>query len=777
MTRSLRETQLFQAQLLLLLLAMMMMRAILLLGSISSIARANVNLEAYRADTTPLPNTIDDYYRPDEYTQWYERYSTALRADVAPLCGNGVVDTVDTYTDYYTLHPPTPYGNETNTKAFLINEVCDDGNRFDGDGCSADCLSLDAFTPPCPLAGASQLLSSSDGETFRFVTFINATTLLAVTSAKRLLFADGYTLALLSARTLTDDIASGWRSPHDGVIWLYSSVVGSVWRVDVASSSSGVSIRRLLTLPVVVAGDNGVWWTDGTAGGNNMMLVTASMQFVNLTSGRVRRAANYNVSYGKLVGVRTFDTETHGVMRIGCSFVRELVTRYLRYDIGGNGTIADDTQMGDIADFDGVFAYIPWVGLYYHLYNAQPESMQPFRPPKLLWVDYPLRERQTWENDLNSFNNAPVVAAHSISVRQETVRDFIMHNDNYAVVLGVGEPWMRIAMQRSLSIGACAGADKPCIADMPLSYDVLAENPYAYTSRTSTTLYTTAVAIANTDIVSGSLTAIATWRAILAAITPSVLASQPPPITQLLPHPVTGAIWVVRGSSLYEIGRRGVLMTTQARTCVPSYAGVCPAGSWAPPNLACRLCTLAVPTERAWHQQCLSTTGQSVSLSFAFASNNYSSVDQAVARLRLAPNLRVNGTIIACVLTPPGRLWLYAYACNVSLVTTADVPTAMRTLRAMVDYRSFAFLTPPHVKTPAVGFGANTAVVANNADASASESSALSTGAIVGIVLGSVVGVGAIMAGVYFLQTSTLHHNLAYNNNYAPVQQQPPYFN
>ena len=79
-----------------------------------------------------------------------------------PLCGNGRVDTKADYTAYYAdlNNPPLTltkqqilYGkkdvvdpNMLHNITILADEECDDGNRFDLDGCSADCMHVDAWT-------------------------------------------------------------------------------------------------------------------------------------------------------------------------------------------------------------------------------------------------------------------------------------------------------------------------------------------------------------------------------------------------------------------------------------------------------------------------------------------------------------------------------------------------------------------------------------------------------------------------------------------------------
>jgi len=78
-----------------------------------------------------------------------------------PLCGNGKIDTVQDYqalpTSSYTLVlPASPLGcggqGESVALTLSANEECDDGNRLDFDGCSADCMHADLWISSCELS-------------------------------------------------------------------------------------------------------------------------------------------------------------------------------------------------------------------------------------------------------------------------------------------------------------------------------------------------------------------------------------------------------------------------------------------------------------------------------------------------------------------------------------------------------------------------------------------------------------------------------------------------
>lgn len=695
---------------------------------------ASVDLEGFRALAQPV--SPDAVHTP-AYWQWYARYNTSLRADVAPLCGNGVLDTFATYTDYYTQHPPAAYGSEPQAWSYLIHEACDDGNRLDGDGCAADCLSLDALTPPCPLDGTPQLFADAN-ESLRYVTFINDTTLLAVTSARRVVLADGDTWAPLAPAALLEvDVSTGlW----DGTtVWLYASGAGQVLRLDAAT---GWQALRVLTLPVVVSGDNGVWWSESP--GQAPKLVTASLQFVELRNATVRRASlndDTRLPHGRLMIVLGARMDAHR-LTLSCAFA-DLSSRSIQYDEDGSGALSDAGAPGTRADYENNFRIIPWMNLFimrFFPHMLQEKTLARTRP----YATYPAPSApEPWNGD-----DTPTALAFGLYVQQLSVRTSLLQalvNDNGDFLIGVSDTKLRRAVMRQSSSMSCAGST-PCLLDVPVCYDVLSENPYANVDANAT-LYAAFVAAARSSAVTGALTDPATWAGILDAASQTTLSDAVlacvPPITQLLAHPVTDAIWVVRGAQVWEIGRRGtqVRLLPAEATCAPSYSGACPPGAWAPPRLACRPCASSAPDDRAWQQQCggagpgpnrrlLQVASQTIRFILA-SSGSLATVDQATAFVQSS----INGSllVLACEPAPAGRLWAYAYACNATLT---DAPSALRALAAMVDGDTLAFLAAPHLLT----------LNAPASDAAAqAKDPVLGVGAVIGIVVGSVVVVGGFI--------------------------------
>jgi len=104
----------------------------------------------------------------------YNRFNDPLPADniIAPLCGNGVLDNF--LMDYPGNSNNSKIKEQWNAGIIFVGEICDDGNRLDGDGCAADCASMDALTSPCPLAidtGGEEIITMGFFEEFIFAVF------------------------------------------------------------------------------------------------------------------------------------------------------------------------------------------------------------------------------------------------------------------------------------------------------------------------------------------------------------------------------------------------------------------------------------------------------------------------------------------------------------------------------------------------------------------------------------------------------------------------------
>ena len=102
----------------------------------------------------------------------YHNFVIPLANAFMPLCGNGRIDSIADYESYFNrsdhirLMVPTARLSDDATGVTEVQlgmaEVCDDGNRLDGDGCSADCLYFDSLVSACDIALPSELTAIED---------------------------------------------------------------------------------------------------------------------------------------------------------------------------------------------------------------------------------------------------------------------------------------------------------------------------------------------------------------------------------------------------------------------------------------------------------------------------------------------------------------------------------------------------------------------------------------------------------------------------------------
>lgn len=660
-----------------------------------------------------------------------QAYATELRLDLAPLCGNGRLNTVDDYTAYYEALG----SNHTNRSLgvlFYVNEVCDDGNRLDGDGCAADCASMDALTTPCPLDTTG--LGLTTDETYSFVALMDDGTLLVVTSASRVLLADASNLTTLRVVSTQDlgGVTSGFQD--DGIVWLYAASNGTIWKLD---ASHDWQPKFAIRLPGLFVGDYGVWLR---ASPSVVIMVTSSLQVVDVTRLLVRGCASPPNPLRRLVQVlvASSDISNYDVL-IDLQFVDDSMLGIL-VPITRSTDLVCDAQ--PISRLDSLFNNsFMWADLFVYSTWARTSVM--------ISDNHRLR----FMADANAFYESdPLATPLGIYFQMASARQSL----GYTQTKGISDPAiLKAVTDKGKPI---CGSDARCILDVPLCYDVLAANPYAMPQKK--TLYEAFVASASA-IPTGSLSDASTWMQI--ATTAKLDCSGLLPPGQVLTHPATGALWVVRGAQLFEIGRRGMQLL-DGHTCMPSYSAACPAGQWSPPRLACRSCSdnNNNDTSPAWSQQCFgngrrllaNTKKQAISL--IVVSQRLATPSEAVQFLAV-----VDSGQISCMQDTAGGVWTYAYACLI--VDMTDAPRTLRVLQTMVNVSVTEYLAPPHVVWLKVGFNDNNNN--NNNDASG----ALSTPAIVGIGVGGVIVV--VLVGLVFTSLFHTHRYSSVVNHYDALNQ------
>jgi cysteine-rich repeat protein len=664
------------------------------IAALNSLACA---LDLAQRRATPSPYIVID----PPTNNYRDQFKAPLRADLAPLCGNGRLDTLVDYEAYSGWNATVEY-------RLKVNEVCDDGNRLDGDGCAADCASLDGFTSPCPLALAVD-------EPLRFVGFLNGSLLVVVTPTRKM-YVNAETLKPFSEMKLLDgiaDVVSGVLDPTSMLVWLYgvsSANVGAVWSEDGVSFAVDAS-----TIGIWASFDNG-----------ELLLITGAGQMIDAKRARLLRV--WNATEGaQLIEVSASLLGT--TMHLDCRFQdghwREFKYQPTTWSIS-------DMVLTPSTDTNAAFESNLWASLFLHaVLNRRPRTMRSttsITPRYIINAESPIRD---------DFKVLAQVAPWFVGVGLLSPRDAFQPRRNNRFHI-VGDPDFNDKLNRREFL-VCNGTHAPCVLDVPLCFDPLAPNPYAV-NRAQETMYTALVEAAKGASQWSEVPARANLR----------LGCTPEVARQVLTHPVTGALWIVRGSQVFEVGRRGTQYKLANGQCLPSHSGrACPVGSWASTtSLSCADCAVNASLYNgslAWKQQCGGATltvakgrrllaeeeapKQTIQLIYVSTRTDIWSAGDAASLLRRA----VNDGVCTCMATAVGGTWRVAYAC---ILTELKSPSdALRALRAIVVPGVQDFVAPP-----SVGWSRSAETTSDKKDEGPS------VGVIVGATAAGVLGVVLIVA-------------------------------
>lgn len=701
----------------------------------------------------------------------YNRFQDPLPADmIAPLCGNGRLDTFD---DYLKL-PGFSMGSDR----IYVHEACDDGNRLDGDGCAADCTSMDAPTAPCPLA-INPLLG---GEPIVAMTFFspNATT----NTDDASLWGQSPLLSSLQWVVFTPTRLFRWNSIDLTLISITDFAIGPV--VSAFQSNLNLFVygggRVWVPLPLNVSYHQplrvrdsavGIWLTDRRSSSSRIQyLITAAGDIVNVDKRLVANWTNTSAEAASLYHavIRQYSDTS---LTVACTFND---TSGLSFDLDTSthrvlpGSIVRSSPLASIfASESSVGAGYPWV---YFVIEMTATGARVLPVPDMLF-SFSGRSSgsdQRWDTD-TYYTVSDIVIGFNVM----SARDFLTSDSQF---VGLGESGLKSGFTNA---ALCNGTEAPCLLDVPLCYNLLSPNN-VYDDDTSPhqqqqrqTFFT---AFDNASRTSTTLPE--TFRkADLRCRNPNHDAT---PITQILVHPISQALWIARGNMVYEVGRRGTQVRNDAQktqTCMPSMSGACASGYWSPPRLGCVPCSSfslktygSVPgAVTAYTQQCatfssrrllllsLQATGpKEQHLEFTLGSNVLTTTPMVIAFI--APW----GSSIACRETTAGGVWGHVYICTLGAIN--DPSAVLRGLKAAVTPNVTDFVSPPSlVWTVSSSLTQEDppeyhALLRNDSEASTTSSD---TPAVAGIIMGGMLLALAMLLGVYLY----LHHH--YHNQQPQV--------
>jgi cysteine-rich repeat protein len=702
----------------------------------------------------------------------YNRFQDPLPADIiAPLCGNGRLDTFDDY-----LKLPGFMGSDR----IYVHEACDDGNRLDGDGCAADCTSMDAPTAPCPLA-IDPLLG---GEPIVAMTFFspNATT----NSVDASLWGQTHHSSLLSSLqwvVFTPTRLFRWNSIDLTLISITDFAIGPVVSAFQSNLNLFVYGGGRVWVPLQPHATNGsfyqplkvqdspvgIWLTDRRSS-RNRYLVTAAGDIVNVDRRLVTNWTNTAAEAASLYSAVIRQSSDTSLFTVDCTFND---TSSLSFDLetathmvlAGSITVRSAPMVSIFASEASVDALsgggYPWL---YFVIEMLATGARVLPVPDMI---FSFSGQQSGSNERWDTDTYYTVSDIVIGFNVMSARTFLTSDSQF---VGLGESSLKSGFTNAV---LCNGTEAPCLLDVPLCYNLLSPNNVYHDDtnpqqqQQKQTFFT---AFDNASRTSTTLPE--TFRkADLRCKNPN---HDTTPITQILVHPISQALWIARGNMVYEVGRRGTQVRHDAqirKTCMPSMSGACASGYWSPPRLGCVPCSSfslktygSVPgAVAAYTQQCATsissrrlllqaTVPREQHLEFTLGSNVLTTIPMVIAFI--APW----GSSIACRETTAGGVWGHVYICTLGAFN--DPSAVLRNLKAAVAPNVTDFVSPPSLVwtvSSSLLTTADHALLRN--DSTTTTTTTTTTGsdtpAVAGIIMGGMLLALAMLLGVYLY----LHHH------------------
>lgn len=631
-----------------------------------------------------------------------------LPATFLPLCGNGRIDTIEDYKamSNRSLATFTTYDNGKVT--FFATETCDDGNRLDNDGCSADCMHRDLWTSPCQLQ-----IGLRDFEAIAALEGLG----MVLSTATGLHLADMTPspgdVVLHTKQLLTKDFPVTNIFSFQGRHVAYSAPSQMLYTL----SNDGSALNAYNNLSGILrpSTDSGFQFPSR---GLLVLHDTHTIAVFNMTSGKVQGTCTMASNLDKSMYLGLLDSDG---LRMHPIYESALVS----VDPLTNGTVICKETIFIKSD---ALRYQIWRDAFSVVIGTSFVSNQEYN----LTVDGPVPSLQPkqpsyieYYTPMGLWTQAPLFSPRAWVAKDDPIPS-----------PWIGHPLIKQGLDTVMTGLQCA-SDAPCMMDISSTYDLfladtVGSNGDSWATilqglvqeagiKTAQTLYTNTTAY--TDL----------WRRWTDTITKTTADRM---IKGFAVNPATGSIWTIRSSALYEISKAGVQVKLLSGKCMPSGLAACPACYWAPAaGGQCVPCGTKGTMTWASSLQCLGCTTSSRRL---LQQAEGSTIQFSVVGSAL-PTHGNESCMQGATSTPRGD-GVY----NVKLLPTKDPASCLRKL--MPALAGFQVIVKPAIII--------TITSSSSLADTGGDSTQMSTGAIVGVAIAGVVVLVA-MGLIYFEYFST----------------------
>ena len=548
-------------------------------------------------------------------------YSEPLSpASFLPLCGDGIINTVADYQNYYSKNN-LPQGS----LRLSVNEACDDGNRLDGDGCSSDCVWQDAIAPPCqvPVHGV-QIIENID-----ITAYVPRTSRIIACTPDAIYALDPSTIGmqatLLITKTFTVRAILAENTTH---VWIFANSDPSVYLLQIANTST---LLRWMSLPMQPTASCGIFYRQ--RGSSRLYFATSDSA----------KAINVDIWARNMTGSIQFNTTelpAQACIAPGGYPMLNMFEHYWGFDGYWSQTPSLDIRQTS-NDAPNIWTQLLFITARYYVL--------------LCSYDFPLELNTEWVLEgtlMQSQSLANMILPGALFFSGYNARLVISPPSSLAMPLFMGFTAM---VQSGMTNSAFCNSTNICALDLPLEYDMLSMNPYPNgikNSQSQTLFDIMRLAFAEITMSDGILVqeglrggpmnraASVNMERILRSMVPLIKMPQ-----QVWGDPRTHNMWALRGGKLYETSHAGFRPTlpNSDTQCLPAMSRICPPGTWSAFNQGgnCTSCAV-VPTLRDPIEQ-----------QIAFASQCSPGVGQ---RRRLLSTTKNNVYVRFVMLVPPASL-------------------------------------------------------------------------------------------------------------------------
>ena len=517
-----------------------------------------------------------------------------------PLCGNGRIDTKNDYIAYYQNAANLPLRLTRKQITFdkfsvsdpdilhdvkvFADEQCDDGNRVDFDGCSADCMYLDVWTSACELAVDINLLVYEDimYDTVRKSMVVSATTGIY-------LFEPGDTslkAQLLAPKTLP--VSNIFR--YAGSLILYSAVEQAFWKL--LDGQSEITLMR--TIPQLAKWDPLYFKWDCRVSPSGSIIVQDNYNLLYLATPNVD--IGFVCPIGRRIDKCTFIdyTSTGDISRFRCESATELLGVVTQVGIGaGYCSIYTDPVYPSHSIWGDLFNLVSISSIMERGTN-QYIQVSPAIPGVSL-SEYPV--------SLNVF----LPMGGFLQGTGSSARSFGASKLSRDIFYFTGDPSLvRLIMDQNRTC-----SQERCAFDNYNGYDAFDLNPVNPGSKSSWNdilqqCISTEAAISPplSDLKAIKADSQRYTRLLLSFATIYRTETRALEVTGMDEHPITHNIWAVRKDRIIEVSKSGVLVQREDGKCIPSGVALCPLCEWAPNGQKCKSCSVVDKGSLAWILKC-----------------------------------------------------------------------------------------------------------------------------------------------------------------------------